>query len=217
MVALRAQKNVALDADKKLKAMASQKPKAEGEKNKVEDCRLKVQASADRLNAFDRRASAVKYAALIETNQKIIEILSPAGLRLAILKNKLAEFNGLMKSLCDSAGWAVVELKNDMSITYRGTPFMLISTAAQFKTRCVLQVASAKIDGSPLVLIDAADVLASGSNRNGLFNFLSVSGVSAIVTMAYGGTKRIPPLESVGGKSYWINEGVMEEINESAN
>lgn len=217
MIALRAQKNVALDADKKLKVLANQKPQNGNKKNKVEDCRTKVQAAADRLNAFDRRTSAVKYAALIETNQKIIEILSPAGLRLSILKNKLSEFNVLMKSLCDSAGWAVVELKDDMSITYRGTPFMLISTAAQFKTRCVLQVASAKIDGSPLVLIDAADVLASQENRNGLFKFLLTAEINAIVTMAFGGTKRIPNLNTVDGRSYWINDGTMEELNEPAN
>jgi hypothetical protein len=214
MVALRAQKNVALEAEKKLKA---QKPKIGGKENKVEDCRARVLVAANRLNAFDRKIAAAKYSGLVEQNQKIIEMLAPAGLRLTVLKNKLTEFNTLMKSLCDAAGWATVELKDDMGITYRGTPFMLISGAAQFKTRCVLQVASAKIDGSKLVLIDAADILVSQENRNGLFKFLLASEIPAIVTMAFGGKKRIPNLSSVGGNSYWINNGVMEELNGSAN
>jgi hypothetical protein len=212
MVTLRAQQRIASDAALKLKKISEQKKPMQAGKNNVEDCRARVATAQGRLSAFDRRAKATRYAGLIETNQRIIDMLSPAGLRLTVLKNKLTEFNQRCKNLCDIADWAPVELREDMSVVYRGTPYMLISTAAQFKTRIILQIASAIIDGSPLVLIDAADVLTSNINRNGLFSLLLASGLQAIVAMSFGASKLVPRLQKIGGHSYWINDGVTEEL-----
>lgn len=210
MVALRAQHKLSADAVQK---MASQKKTATS-KSTVEDCRAKLKFAQDRLAAFDRRAAAAKYAAIVDSNQKIVEILAPSGLRHTVLKNKLTEFNAQLKALSDVAGWAPVELKEDMSITYRGTPYMLISTAAQFKTRVLLQIATAKIDGSTMVLIDAADVLASNENRNGLFKILLASKLEAIVAMAAASMNKVPNLKKIYGRTYWIKDGYTMEVSE---
>jgi hypothetical protein len=203
---------VAQAAEKELAKIQGEKKSDDKMAASVEDCRNRVALAESRLSAFDRNARAKNLSTQISVGQKLIDVLSPAGLRLTNLKNKLSSFNSMMKQLCDIAAWAHVEIKDDMSITYRGTPYMLISGAAQFKTRCVLQVASAKMDGSQLVLIDAADILTSNQSRTGLIKIIAAAGISGIITMAFADKAKVPRLGKIGGKSYWIENGVTEEL-----
>jgi hypothetical protein len=203
----RADKMIASNADKKLK---DKKPEKKSSKGTVDDCRARVASAQARLAAFDKKMAASKYCDLIEKNQAIIDVLAPDGLRLTTLKTKLKSFNEVLTQLSDASDWATVELKEDMNVAYRGTPYMLISGAAQFKARVILQLAAARFDGSQLVLIDSADILASGRNRNGLFKMLSAAQIPAVVAMAFGELKKVPVLKN--GHSYWIADGVAQEL-----
>ena len=203
----RADKMISSNAEKKLK---DKKPDKKSSKGTVDDCRSRVASAQARLTAFDKKTAASKYCDLIEKNQAIIDVLAPDGIRLTTLKNKLQTFNDCLRHLSTVSEWANVEIKDDMHITYRGTPYMLISGAAQFKARVILQLAGARFDGSQLVLIDSADILASGRNRNGLFKMLSAAQIPAVVAMAFGGSKKVPVLKN--GHSYWIADGVAQEL-----
>jgi hypothetical protein len=212
LIGFRSQLSTAQAASQELKKLtASKKPDASAS-GTVEDLTAKVALAQARLNAYDSYARARTYAALIEAGVKIVGILCADGLRLEILKKRLVAFNSTIKNICDVAGWASVEVKDDMSIWYRGTPYLLISTAAQFKTRVILQIACARLDGSQLVLIDAADVLASNENRMALIRLIISSKISAIIGMSFSDKSKVPRLTKVGGRSYWIENGVAEEL-----
>ena len=103
-----------------------------------------------------------------------------------------------------------------MTITYGGRHYSLCSTSEQYRCRAVLAVAMAKLDGSDLVALDAADVL-DAEQRSGLFELLEEAGLPALVCMTLARREQLPELAALGlGASYWIQDGVAEPLHERA-
>lgn len=198
-------------AEKKYNEMKSQANKpAEGQKS-VDDCRARVTRAETRLQAWRRKRDADALYAGIQANQQIIDILSPDGLRLDVLKKCLTTFNGFLSQLCAAAEWRLVELWQDMSVSMGGTPYLLLSKSEKFRVRVALQVATAKYDGSPMVLVDEADIL-DGAGRNGLIQMLMAAGVESIVAMTTDDRSIGEKVSGIGGAAYWIENGVAEKI-----
>jgi hypothetical protein len=197
-------------AQKKLAELAARKS-PQGNQSAVDELRAKVRLCEDRIAAFKAKAEADKIHNKIIQGQIAIDILAPGGLRQTKLKTCLGNFNALLKSISQEASWETVELSNDMSISYHGTPYMLLSKSEQFRVAVVLQIAIAKADGSMLVLIDGADILDS-AGRNGLFSALT--GTSAIIAMTINKSTEVPNLSKINGASYWIENAEAVRLHE---
>jgi hypothetical protein len=189
-------------------------PQASGASGSVEAARDALATAERRLQAFRQRAEADNIAANIRGNELLLEQLAPDGLRGRKLARVLDVFNGSqLAPLCEAAGWKAVAIDPAMSLAYGGRPYALLSSSEQYRVRIILQLAMARLDGSELVVIDAADIL-DAQMRSGLFDLLADSQIPpALVCMTLSRREQLPDLAAAGlGASYWIEAGIAEPI-----
>jgi hypothetical protein len=193
-------------------------PEPGGEPHDVEECRERVCRAEARLKAFLAKREADRLHAAIEANQSIIDALAPGSLRAKKLADAVRRLNvDALAPLCKAAGWRAITLGDDLLPTYGGRPYPLLSASEQYRVRITLQVALAKLDGSDLVVIDAADIL-DRAGRNGLIKLLSATGIPAIVCMTVADAARTPPPDLAAarlGHTYWIDAGIARPLHTS--
>jgi hypothetical protein len=204
----------ALEAEKAAADLAKLATRFQGasEHASVEDCRARVMRAQNRLAAKQKQAQATSLHTKIGQNVKINELLAPDGMRLTKLKDALSEFNAKLALYCQAAGWRPVAIKPDMSISYGGSQYPMLSGSEQYRCRVALQVAIAGVDGSMLLIIDRADIL-DAPGRNGLLSLLNSLDKPSIIGMTINrerGTGRpmVPDLSGIGGVSYYLDNGV---------
>jgi hypothetical protein len=146
-------------------------------------------------------------------NDRVLTILAPGGLRAKKLARVLDLFNSAqLAPLCAAAGWRAATLDAEMTIAYGGRPYRRLSTSEQYRVRAVVAVAMARIDGSDMVVLDAADVL-DGTTRSELFALLDEAQLPALVCMTLTRKEQVPDLAAIGaGCSYWISSGICEPL-----
>jgi hypothetical protein len=167
-----------------------------------------TRAALDRAESYNaevrakRRADEI--ADRIAGNEIVLDLLAPDGLRARKLGAVVELFNERLAWLCAAAGWRPLTIDTELELAYGGRRYPLLSASEQFRVRVILQVAMAKLDGSALVLIDAADIL-DGPGRADLFELLRTAGVPAIVCMTLARREQAPDLAVAGlGRTYWI-------------
>lgn len=190
------------------KTSSGVKPKAS-----IEDCRMSLSKAGDRLHAFEMKERADSLYKKIKTNQDVIDILSPSGLRLTCLREKLDILNGLLKTISNITEWGDIHINHDTSVTHRGWRYpYLISGSAVWRVRLAVQLAIAQYLKDGLVLIDGADILDS-NNKNCLFKLLCSMPFKSIVAMTINKKEDVPDLSKIGGVSYWVEDGKVEKCN----
>jgi hypothetical protein len=200
-------------AEDTLKALPA--PTAAGTASQVDDCREKVRLAELRLTAFQRKTSADRCHASVAMNQAVIEALAPEGVRQQRLSRMLHQFNDSLAQLCAAAGWLPVTIGGALDIEYGGRPYQLLSASEAYRVRAVLAIAMALVDGSALIILDAADVLDRGG-RNGLFKLLVSLGRPALVGMTLNSPDEAPKLAERGvGQVYWITDGVAQPVGQA--
>jgi hypothetical protein len=162
-----------------------------------------------------RKKEADELHARITRNEVIIDLLAGDGLRAQKLLRVVALFQAQLDSLTDAAKWPRVEIDtNDMGLMLDRRVYPLLSTSEQYRCRVAVQIATAMIDGSSMVVIDGADILDAPS-RSGLFAMLDLAGLPALVCMTYPRREIVPDLAALGmGRSYWLTMGVVEPIEQ---
>jgi len=209
LVALQHQLQQAEDARKRLEGKKTKKVGTDT--RSVDDCRARVARAEARLNAYNRWEKATQIHDSISGNQIVISVLAADGLRQMKLAEALSSFNDMISVLCTAAGWKRIELRQDMGITYGGTPYMLLSKSEKYRCRVTLQATIAGIDNSGIILVDEADIL-DAVGRNGLFSMLLDCGLGSVVGMTINKRDQVPDLTGMGGISYWIQDGVMSAV-----
>lgn len=177
----------------------------------TEECRSLVSKAEARLRAFQTKCKADKVHSSVELNQKIVDVLSPTGLRLQVLTDAVKRFNTILGKISTLSGWGDIVLGADMSITHRGWPYFLISESAKWRCRVSLQVAIAAEIGDSMLLIDGADIL-DAEGKNQLLKLLSKIKPDSIVTMTLSDKARVPKIASLKGRAYWVNDGTTEAL-----
>lgn len=172
----------------------------------IEAAREGVAIAERRLAAFRARREASRLHAGICVNQQVVAMLAPDGLRLRKLREAIGAFNKCLCGLSVSAGWGTVEVLDDLTITYDGKPSVLLSESERFRTRVVLQVAMAMLDGSAAVVVDAADIL-DRTGRNGLIRMLSGIDKPSLVCMTL--MKDAVPAAPDMLDAYWLEGGTV--------
>jgi hypothetical protein len=183
----------------------------------LERARATLGAAERRLQEVRTKRQADDVHQKVVDNEALLAILAPDGLRAKKLIRVLDAFNaGPLAALCRSAGWGEVTISPDLEVLYRGRHYGLASASEQFRTRVVLQIAMAQLDGSALVIVDAADIL-DGPARSELFAMLEDAAIPAIVTMSAGRREQVPDLADAGlGRSYWLDRGLIEPLRAAA-
>jgi hypothetical protein len=174
----------------------------------------KIDAAAAALtecrNAYSMKKRIIEALQLHERIQRraiLVDLLDKDGLRQKVLARELGAFNGRLAQLSETAGWKVVRVEDDMSITFGGRLLSLCSAGEQFRARVIVQLAVARSEGAPLVVIDGADIL-DRDGRNGLFRTLHRLGQPAVVGMTILREADVPDLAKAGmGESIWIEAG----------
>ena len=100
-----------------------------------------------------------------------------------------------------------VTVGDNMSISVAGLPYELRSTAEQYRARVALQIVLAGIDGSAMLVIDAADVL-DKPGRNGLIKAVLASGIPSIIAMTYNAASDAPRADFM--ETYWAEDGSVD-------
>ncbi|KKL23187.1 hypothetical protein LCGC14_2427930, partial [marine sediment metagenome] len=174
----------------------------------INTAREDVRIAEQRLGAFKRKADAERYARAIAANQVIASVLAPDGLRKTILARAIDKFNDdYLARFCDIAKWPSIKLKSDLNFTVNGRIFGLCCESEQYCARRVMQLALAKIEKAPMVVIDRADVL-DEIGRNSLFTLLHKLQIPALVAMTMNRIESVPDLQVIGvGRSYWLEDG----------
>lgn len=175
-----------------------------------------VEADRERIKAL---LECRRIAGEVVTNQKIIDILAPDGLRRQKLVQKLAVFNrDHLAKLCALAEFQQVTVDESLSVLHGGRPYYLLSESEKYRVRAVLQTAVACVEGSPLVIFDGADILDS-DGRNGLVVMLAGTiGAnstlqSAVVAMTIRAEEDAPDFAAAGlGRTYWLDAGIAREL-----
>lgn len=207
---VRAAVNSATTARQRLADMP-QVPSAEAPD--LEAARTALTRAERRLTLFRQKSEADALYSRIAGNEVVLELLAPDGLRAKKLTEALDVFNkAVLGELAASAGWRPVTVAPDLSVSYAGRPYVLCATSEQYRARAVLQLAMARLDGSQMVVLDAADVL-DGPTRSGLFGMLEAAGLPALVAMTLSRREQLPNLATAGlGASYWIEAGIAEAL-----
>ncbi len=202
-----------LGAAARLQAM----PAADKKAGDVAAAKAALELAQRRWAAFQQKVQADDLYQKIAGNDLVLDILAGDGLRGKKLGRVLDVFNRTqLQELADAAGWAPVTVDAEMTLAYGGRPYALLSTSEQYRVRAVLQLAIARLDGSDMVVLDAADVL-DGTTRSGLFAMLEEAGLPALVCMTLTRREQVPDLAAAGlGASYWLEDGVAYPLRQPA-
>lgn len=171
-----------------------------------------IEAAQHALNDAQHAVSikqAIEHAQKLESqiakNATIVAALEPAGVRQTVLMRALENFNAMLEQVCKAAHWGTVSVSDTLQITYAGRAYgWQLSESEKFRARVALQLVMASIDGSALVVIDAADIMDS-RGRNGLFTLIKDASRPVVVTMTMNKKTDVPDLSKIGVKTFWIN------------
>ena len=179
----------------------------------VEAKRWEVQTAQARIVTFEKRKDAKGTADMISSNQKIIDLLETTGLRQTKMAQCLDAFqSSIIDPLVETFGAKPLTIDVDLNITLGGTPYAMLSAGEQFRVRCLLQLAIAKIEKAGLVIIDGADILDQGG-RNGLLKAVISTGIPAIICVTVNKPDQVPDLAAAGkGVTYWVEAGSCQPV-----
>jgi hypothetical protein len=205
---------MALDARYRLDKM----PAPAGDLADVETAGTEVEAAEQRLTGFRQKRQADELHDKIMTNNAVIDILAPDGLRAKKLAHVLELFNtAQLGRLSLAAGWDMVSIDPEMTLFYGSRPYgPLIAASEQYRVHAVLQVAMARLEQSQMVVLDPREFL-DGITCSGLFDLLAEAGLPALVCLTLSRREQVPDLAAAGlGMSYWIEDGVAQPLHEPA-
>lgn len=165
--------------------------------------------------AWTAKREADKIHAQIVQYTKLVEILSPTGLRKRKLTEKLSAFNERLAALSASAvsaseKWQPVSVGDDLLLYYGGKlarwPF--VSKSQEWRAKAVLRIAIAQLDGSVTVLLDEADILEKGG-RESLIRMLMAHKIPAVIGMTCGSPAGAPKIWLAPANTVlWLDNGV---------
>ena len=185
-------------------ASAAQHATAGAALNKAKQQQDEARQQQEAASAFRR---ALECATNVAAYATVADLLKPTGVRRDVLRKKLADFNGRLAALCETAGWPIVRLTDDLEILCDGRSILLMSASERYRCDVLLQIAIAEIEGSGVLIIDGIDIL-DRDNRNGLLAILLALPKIAILTMTANSPATLPDLHKGGvGETYWIENG----------
>ncbi|OZI79879.1 AAA family ATPase [Bordetella genomosp. 2] len=160
------------------------------------------------VGAAQRTRSAAGYHTEVMAWDAIGAALSPDGIPGEILAKALQPVNDELLALSECAGWPVVRIDGEMTITAGGRAYRLLSESERWRTDALLALAIAHLSGLRCAILDRFDCLnlAGRSEILGLLDALAADGDIDTVLLL-GTLKAAPAAPSEAFTVYWIEQG----------
>lgn len=159
-------------------------------------------------SAAERTTNATRYHGDVLAWLAICDALSPDGIPGEILAEALEPFNAKLADLASLAGWWVPSIAADMSITWGGRPYRLLSESERWRVDALIGAALAEISGLRCLILDRFDCLDLGGRGDalGLVDALAADGRLDTI-LVLGTLKAAPAAPSDMFTVVWIDEG----------
>lgn len=182
--------------------------------DQINSARQSLQIAQERLDAFMKKTRADRLQNAITQNISIVSALDTGGVRQEVVSEKINTLlTESVNPLAKKADWLDIEIAADMSISYGGRAWALLSESERYRVRVLFQVAIGLREGAAALVIDAADIL-DKAGRNGLVTLLRHAAIPTIVCMTFPTPADVPDFKAAGiGDSYWICDGVLAPLN----
>jgi hypothetical protein len=220
---IRAIENQVLLAEQDLKASQA----AAERLSKVEDVDPVKMAEAQKLlerarlnlELRQRVDAAAKKQATIEVSLAVVAALDPKGVRRTVMLRKLSDFNSRLADISTQMAIGLVQIDGStFEIKVGERLYRDMSDSAQFRARIAMQVATAEIDGSCMVIIDN-DVDFDTRWYQKLLGMLLTRGMRAVVSLrvdaigkAMNTAKATNPVVREKIASYWLQDGTATKL-----
>lgn len=202
-----------IDQGQRAAARLAEIPEGGTTEEQVLAAREAVSRTTMQIAATTRTTEANQKATAIEQAARLIDLLSPTGLRKTALSAALYRLNEELSSICTEAGFPQVQVTHDFAVKMGTRPYILLSESEKFRARAALQIAISEMDGSAAIIIDAADIL-DRKGRNGLLRVLQTSSIPSLVCMTFNARGEAPNLAQAGiGNTYWLGGGLAAELS----
>ncbi len=159
-------------------------------------------------SATERTANAARYHGDVQAWLAIADALSPDGIPGEILAEALQPFNAVLADLADLANWRAPAIDDDMSISWGGRRYRLLSESERWRVDALIGAALAEISGLRCLILDRFDCLdlPGRGDALGLVDALAVERNFDTILML-GTLKSAPAAPSDAFTSYWIENG----------
>lgn len=159
-------------------------------------------------SATERTANAARYHGDVQAWLAIADALSPDGIPGEILAEALQPFNAVLADLADLANWRAPAIDDDMSISWGGRPYRLLSESERWRVDALIGAALAEISGLRCLILDRFDCLdlPGRGDALGLVDALAFERNFDTILML-GTLKSAPAAPSDAFTSYWIENG----------
>ncbi|QDJ57287.1 AAA family ATPase [Bordetella hinzii] len=159
-------------------------------------------------SATERTANAARYHGEVQAWLAIANALSPDGIPGEILAEALQPFNAVLADLADLANWRAPAIDDDMSISWGGRPYRLLSESERWRVDALIGAALAEISGLRCLILDRFDCLdlPGRGDALGLVDALAVERNFDTILML-GTLKSAPAAPSDAFTTYWIEDG----------
>ncbi|WMD23337.1 ATP-binding protein [Achromobacter seleniivolatilans] len=164
------------------------------------------------VSAAERTQNATRYHGEVLAWLAIGDALSPDGIPGEILSEALQPFNDKLAALADIAGWRVPSIGADMSITWGGRPYRLLSESERWRVDALVGAALAEMSGLRCLILDRFDCLDMDGRADALELVNALAIYERIDTILLLGTlKTAPPAPSQAFTTFWIENGTTEQ------
>ncbi|WYX32161.1 AAA family ATPase [Achromobacter denitrificans] len=163
-------------------------------------------------SAAERTASAARYHRDVLDWLAIGDALSPDGIPGEILAEALQPFNAKLAELAELAGWLAPAVSGDMTITWGGRPYRLLSESERWRVDALIGAALAEISGLRCLVLDRFDCLdlPGRGDALGLLDALGADGHLDTI-LVLGTLKAAPAAPSDAFTTFWIENGTTEQ------
>jgi hypothetical protein len=160
---------------------------------------------------------------VIDVALKIVDALDPKGVRRTVMLRKLGEFNERLAHISAQVGIGHVKIEGStFEIMIGDRPYRDESDSEQFRARVVMQVATAEVDGSSMVIIDN-DVDMDTKYYQRMLGMLLQRNMRAVVSMRVNDISKAMNTAKANVaevrekiKSYWVQDGTATLLQAAA-
>lgn len=147
----------------------------------------------------------------------IADALAPDGIPGELLAEALGPINARLFASAGFAEWEVVVIGADMSITYGGRDYALISESEKWRTDAMIAEAVSFLAGVKLLVLDRFDVLDLKGREDLLYWLDGMATDGEIETaLVFGTLKALPALNFATIEAHWIDNGAAGQLKEVA-
>jgi len=160
------------------------------------------------VSAAERTANAARYHQEVLAWGAIADALSPDGIPGEILAEVLQPFNATLAELAELAGWLSPAVAGDMTITWGGRPYRLLSESERWRVDALIGAALAEISGLRCLVLDRFDCLDLPGRGDALGLVDALADERNFDTIVLLGTLKAPPAAPTELFTvFWIDHG----------